>query len=91
MSRSRWLGPLAIAVLAAVFARLNSGEALTLRLGFHTFYRVPLVPFVLGMFLLGMITMFLLGLRHDRKVRRVLRERVAPEREAVVTSGLSAD
>lgn len=91
MNRSRWIVPIAVAVFAAIFARLNSGEAITIRLGVHTFYRVPLVPFVLGMFLLGMATMFLLGLNHDRKVRRVLRERLPLERERAVPTGLPAD
>jgi hypothetical protein len=32
------------------------------------------VPLILGAFVLGMATMFLLGLRHDLRVRRALRD-----------------
>lgn len=71
---SRW-GWLALtAVLAAVFAYLNSGEHAALNLGFTVLYQVPVVALVFVAFLLGMVAMFLIGLRHDRRVRRLLRE-----------------
>lgn len=71
----RWLPAVLVGLLAAGFAWLNRGEWAVLHLGFVTIYRVPLPLLVLGAFLLGMIVMFLLGLRHDLRVRRALRER----------------
>lgn len=79
MSMWRWLMPVLVAVFAALFARLNANEMVTLHLGIATFYRIPVAPLVLAAFLLGMGTMFLLGLRHDRRVRRLLRERAVAE------------
>ena len=75
----RWLVPLVTAILAALLYGWNRYEAVTVHLGVATMYRVPLVPLVLGAFLLGMGTMFLLGLQHDRAVRRALRDRVSSE------------
>lgn len=72
-----WAVALLLAAGAAWFAWLNLGERTTLSLGLVRFYRVPLSWLVLGAFLLGMLAMFLLGLRHDREVRRVLEEREA--------------
>lgn len=71
-----------ITLAAGLFAYLNGGERVILNLGVATFYRAPLATVVLAAFLLGMVTMFLLGLRHDLKIRRGLRkleERPAPE------------
>ena len=59
---------------AAFFSFLNSNERATLDLGFTVLYRISLVGLVFGSFLLGMITMFLFGLRYDRKVREALRD-----------------
>lgn len=84
MSTRRWLAPVLVAVFAALFARLNAGEAVTLHLGFATLYRIPFAPLVLAVFLLGMAAMFLLGLRHDRRVRRLLQERTTPEDHTAV-------
>jgi uncharacterized integral membrane protein len=70
----RWAGLALIGALAALFASFNSGERVALNLGFTIFYRVPLVPLIFLAFLVGMTTMFLLGLRHDLRVRRALRE-----------------
>jgi uncharacterized integral membrane protein len=70
----RWAGLAVIGALAALFASFNSGERVALNLGFAVFYRVPLVPLIFLAFLIGMTTMFLLGLRHDLRVRRALRE-----------------
>lgn len=76
-----WLPPVLLALLVAGLAFQNRGETGTLRLLTATFYRVPLLPIVLGSFLLGMLTMFLLGLRHDLRVRRELRARRAAAEE----------
>lgn len=76
MTRGAWFGVAALALLAAAFAHLNRGETAAVHLGFTSFYRAPVAVLVLGSFLLGMIAMFLLGLRHDLRVRRMLRERV---------------
>lgn len=70
----RWAGLAAIGAFAALFASFNSGERVALNLGFAVMYRVPLVLLIFVAFLAGMITMFLLGLRHDLRVRRALRE-----------------
>jgi hypothetical protein len=74
MSPRRWLLLLVVAVLAALFAYLNGGERATLHLGFVSMYRVSVPRLVLGSFLLGMLVMWGIGLRHDLRVRRVLRE-----------------
>lgn len=77
MTESRWgrWGALAaIGVLAALFASFNGGERVVVHLGFTQLYRVPLVLLIFVAFLAGMITMFLLGLRHDLRVRHALRE-----------------
>lgn len=70
----RWGGLALIGVVAAVFASFNAGERVALNFGFAIFYRVPLVSLIFLAFLAGMTTMFLLGLRHDLRVRRALRE-----------------
>lgn len=65
---------MALAVLlAAAFAYINSGERVSLHLGLFVLFRLPLVALLFVAYLLGMVTMFLIGLRHDRQVRRVLR------------------
>lgn len=74
MSGGRWLPTVLLALLAAAFAWGNRGETTALHLGFATFYRAPVTLVVLGAFLLGMIAMFLIGLRHDLRVRRMLQE-----------------
>lgn len=71
----RWAGLAAVALLAALFAFLNSNERVALNFGFFAVYRMSLVGLIFTAFLLGMVTMFLLGLRHDLRVRRHLRER----------------
>jgi uncharacterized integral membrane protein len=70
----RWGGLVVIGVVAALFASFNAGERVALSFGFRMLYRVPLVPLIFLSFLAGMTTMFLLGLRHDLRVRRALRE-----------------
>ena len=68
-------------VLAAGFASLNGGQRVTLRLGFTTFYRVPLTVVAFGGLLLGMVIMLVAGIHSDLKVRRILRARLAREDE----------
>lgn len=75
MRVARWLPLLAIVLLSGLFAYFNTGERVTLNLGVTVIYQVRLVPVVFGAFVLGMIAMFLVGLRHDMRVRRHLRER----------------
>ena len=74
-ARWRWAALGLITLLAGVFGFLNSGEAVAIHFGLFVLYQVSLVVLVFVAFLLGMTTMFLLGLRHDLKVRRILRER----------------
>ncbi|HET7275265.1 MAG TPA: hypothetical protein VFI91_08775 [Longimicrobiaceae bacterium] len=78
MRWKRWAGPVAIALLAAVFAYLNAGERVAVNLGVVYLYRLPLSGVVFGVFLLGMVAMFLLGIRHDLRVRRALEEQFPP-------------
>lgn len=73
----RWGGVAVIVVLAGIFSWLNSGETVALHFGLFVVYQLPIVTLCYLAFLLGMITMFLLGLRHDLEVRRVLREQGA--------------
>lgn len=73
--RSRWIALGSITLLAGVFGYLNAGESVAVHLGLFVLYQVSLVMLIFVAFLLGMVTMFLLGLRHDVKVRRLLRER----------------
>lgn len=72
--RWRWIALTIIAVVAGLFSAFNGGERVALNLGFAVFYRVPLVPLIFGAFLAGMLTMFLIGLRHDLRVRKALKE-----------------
>lgn len=62
-----------------VFAALNGGQRVTLRLGFATLYRVPLTAVAFGALILGMVAMLLAGIHSDLRVRRILRERLAAE------------
>ena len=74
MGARRWVA-LALAVLtAAAFAYLNASERVAIHVGFTILYQISLVGLVFGVYLLGMATMYLLGLRHDLRVRRLLRE-----------------
>lgn len=77
----RWL-LLGLAALAAgAFAYFNAGERVSIHFGLFVLFRVPLVSAVFVAFLLGMTTMFLFSLRHDLRVRRLLREyRIQEER-----------
>lgn len=74
MRAARWIPALLVALLVAGFSWQNRGELATLHLLTTTLVQVPLVWIVLGAFLLGMLAMFLLGLRHDLRTRRELRQ-----------------
>ena len=79
---TRLLGGLGIAALLAfslVFASLNSGQRVTLRLGIGTVYGVPLTVVAFGSVIVGMVVMLVAGVRSDLKVRRILRARLAEE------------
>lgn len=73
-----------VALLAMVmgFAQLNGSERVTLRLGFVTLYRFPLIGVAFGALLLGMLIMFVTGIHADLRVRRILQERLRAEAEA---------
>jgi uncharacterized integral membrane protein len=58
---------------------LNSGQRVTLRLGFITFYGVPLTVVAFASLLVGMLVMLIAGVRSDLKVRRILRARLEAE------------
>lgn len=73
MMGPRWLPAAAATVFAAALAWLNRGERVAIDVGVVTFYRAPLAVVLLVVFLAGMLSMLLLGLRHDRRVRDELR------------------
>lgn len=79
---SRALAGLGVVVVLAgtmAFAALNSGQWVTLNLGFTTLYRVPVVYVAVGGLLTGMLIMLVAGIRSDLKVRTILRERLREE------------
>ena len=79
---NRFLGALGIIALlgfSLVFASLNSGQRVTLRLGFMTLYGVPLTVVAFAGVIAGMVVMLVAGIRSDLKVRRILRARLAEE------------
>jgi len=79
---SRALGALGIVTvlfLSMGFASLNSGQRITLRLGFATFYGVPLTVVAFGSLIVGMLVMLGAGIRSDLKVRSILRARFVEE------------
>ena len=59
--------------LAALFAWLNMGERVTLRLGIITLRSIPLSTVVFLSILVGMVLVFAVGLRADLKTRRMVR------------------
>lgn len=73
------LGIVVILVLSMGFASLNSGQRITLRLGFATFYGIPLTVVAFGSLIVGMVVMLVAGIRSDLKVRRILRARLMEE------------
>ena len=72
-------GILVVLVASTIFAGLNGGQRVTLRLGIATFYRVPLPVLVFGSLILGMLVMLVAGIASDLRVRRILRDRLAEE------------
>lgn len=75
-------GPVVLAVILALsmaFAALNGSQRVTVRLGFATLYRTPLIGVVFACVILGMVVMMVAGIRSDLRVRRILRERLADE------------
>lgn len=72
-------GVVLVLSLAMAFASLNGSQRVTVRLGFATFYGVPLTLVVFSGLILGMIIMLVTGIRSDLKVRRILRDRLAEE------------
>jgi uncharacterized integral membrane protein len=75
VSAARWLPAVGVTLVAAWFVVLNRGETVVVNLGVVRFYQVPLTMAVFLAFMAGMISMFLLGLRHDLRLRRQMRER----------------
>lgn len=76
------LGVILILVLSMGFASLNSGQRVTLRLGFATLYGIPLTVVAFGSLIAGMLIMLVAGIRSDLKVRSILKARLAEEAEA---------
>ena len=79
---SRLLGAVAVVALVALalgFAALNSGQRVTLRLGFMTLYGVPLTVVAFVSVIAGMVVMLVAGVRSDLKVRSILRARLVEE------------
>lgn len=79
---NRLLGGIGVVVLlglSLVFASLNSGQRVTLRLGILTLYGVPLTVIAFGSVIAGMVVMLLASISSDLKVRRILRARLAEE------------
>ena len=80
MSRA-WsaLGVAATFALAFAFGTMNSGQRVTLRLGFATIYGVPLTVVAFGGLMTGMLVMLVAGIHSDLRVRRILRARLTEE------------
>lgn len=75
MNVRRWLPIAAVTLLAAAFTWLNRGERVAVDVGVVHFYRAPLTMVAFLAFLAGMLSMLLLSLRHDRRLREELRAR----------------
>ena len=73
------LGVLAVMLLSVAFASLNGNQRVTLRLGFATFYGIPLTVIAFGALIVGMLVMLVAGIHSDLKVRRILKARLAAE------------
>lgn len=70
---SRLLTVVASAAVAFLFAVQNGRELVNVRLGAITLRRVSLPTVVFGAVLLGMVIVFLVGLRADLQAREMLR------------------
>jgi uncharacterized integral membrane protein len=75
VSVRRWLPALGVTLVASLFTWWNRGERVAVNLGLFELYRAPLTAVVFLAFLAGMLSMLLLSLRHDRRVREELRAR----------------
>lgn len=75
MSAGRWVPAAGVTLVAAAFTWLNRGERIVVDLGLIRFYRAPLTVVVFLAFLAGMLSMLVLSLRHDRRMREELRRR----------------
>lgn len=75
MKPLRWLPVVGVSVVAAGFAWLNRWETVRVHVGVARFERAPLSMVFFAAFLFGMVSMLLLGLRQDLRLRRLLRER----------------
>ncbi len=75
MTRSCWLPIAAVTLFAAWFAWLNRGERTAVDVGVFTFYRAPLTVVLFLAFVAGMLSMLLLSLRQDMRMREELRAR----------------
>jgi hypothetical protein len=64
-----WPYALGMGLFALGFVWLNRGETMALHLGAFTWYRAPVAPMLLAAFLLGMATMVLAGMLHERRGR----------------------
>ena len=73
------MGVLMVLALSMGFAALNGAQRVTLRLGFITFYGVPLTVVAFGGLVAGMVIMLGAGIHSDLKVRRILRARLMEE------------
>ena len=82
MSVRRWLPAAGVVLGAAAFSSLNRGERVAVNVGVAHFYRAPLTMVAFVAFLAGMLSMLLLSLRHDRRLREELRARGLLERPA---------
>lgn len=72
-------GVVGLLAFSLLFAYLNSGQRVTLRLGFTTLFGVPLTAIAFGSVIAGMVVMLVAGVRSDMKVRRILRARLHEE------------
>ena len=73
MSLNRWLPVLSVTLVAATFAWLNRGERVFVDVGIFRFHRAPLTMVTFLAFLAGMLSMLVLSLRQDRRLREELR------------------
>ncbi len=64
---------LSFSIVAALFAVQNGAERVTLRLGIITMRSVSLPVVVFAAIVVGMLLVFLAGLRADLRTRRMLR------------------
>lgn len=69
----RVLGFVVLAGLAFAFAAANGGQVVRVELGITTLRNVSLPVVVFGSVLLGMVVVFLAGIRADLRTRKVLR------------------